>query len=466
MNDSPTSDQPKKRRSRKPRKDMATPSDASVANDPSVVAALALQDVGDIASPPVEKKRRPRTPRKRKTPVEAAPEMIAPAEPIASAPTAAVAPESVAEPGGPLGLAVPVGPSFAPPLPARVKPSALTPQVVSLRASMLVPLEPHVAEPAASDRWRLPGFVSKATDALPKISGVLRRHPRSVGLAMTALLLGISLTTAAMFSLPAQRSAAEQTKPAPELAAAAPVAQSSMETRTEQPARTGTAEAAGAAEESDALAGVRIVDPSWDGASSCKDSVWPYIDQRCVVKEDTAKAGTRTETKIGPRSIDIRPQLSPSARTGPIGSTTAVVPASPKVNATDGLGLGQFISGGAETDGRATKEDVDPEATDAPARDVPAIRTAPVQAVETQASAMQVVRQASPAPRSRKSRQMETFRLTEETTKAPPRRAAQVKRKKYPSVAASSRRTRVVNNAVQPQPPQFLFPFGWFVQAR
>ncbi|ARP98874.1 hypothetical protein CAK95_07125 [Pseudorhodoplanes sinuspersici] len=377
--------------------------------------------------------------------------MIVPTDPIVSGQTT------------PIKLAVPVGSPFPATPPKPVRPAALTPQIVALRASLPVPVEYNRRIPAARRRWRV--SLSSVGRAASRTAGVLRRHRQSAGLVMTAILLGISLTTIVILADAPESDATAQKAEKPATLAAAPAV---------PPAQGAPA---GIAEESDALAGVRIVDPSWDKKMSCSEGTWPYIDQRCLVK-DEARSEARAENKIGPRMIGSTPRPPAPETSGPIGSTTAIVRAAPKVNATDGVAARD-----ADVDEDMESEQV-PNATPAPPPDV-----APSKLVETQTSTMPAQpvapQYASPSSRSVRSSQrrqsLRTFRLSEETEAKPavaPRRttnvrrtttrAATVTRKRQPYMADAGRRVRqrVVRQAQVPQAPQFFFPFGWFVQAR
>ena len=95
---------------------------------------------------------------------------------------------------------------------------------------------------------------------------------------MTAILLGISVTTAIILSDAPKPDAKRQTADMSPVLASAPTASLMQKVPT------------GTAGESDALAGVRIVDPSWDKKMSCNEGTWPYIDQRCLVKEGSRSA--------------------------------------------------------------------------------------------------------------------------------------------------------------------------------
>jgi hypothetical protein len=463
MNDSPPPVALKKRRVRKIRKSGS----ATDASAHSIVAQPSCQenynqenynqDNGqdshqenhyegtDIVALPLEKKKRTRRPRKRKTDVEARADMIVPTDPIVSAPPA------------PLKLAVPVGLPFpaVPPKPVKLPrlPAALPPQIVAIRASMPVPVECNREDPTARTGRRLSAFLSRGRHALSQAAGVPRRHPRSTGLVMTAILLGISLTTAVILSDVPKPDATGQATDASPILAAAPAAPSVQEALTRMP------------EESDALAGIRIVDPLWDKKVSCSEGAWPYIDQRCL----EAKSAARTENKIGPGMIAPRARPAAPETSGPIGSTTAIVPAAPKAPVTDGVAPRDLELQKDEEKGAQ-----------------PAPKVAPSQLAETRTSTIPpetaTPRYSRPSPRYASSAQtryapstqrrqpVRTFRLSEETKPVVTRqwRAAGVKRKRQPYVADAGRRSRerIINQAQAPQAPQFFFPFGWFVQAR
>lgn len=358
--------------------------------------------------------------------------MIAPTEPIVTGQTA------------PMTLAVPVGPPFpsTPPKPARpvaLKSAALTPQIVSLRASMLVPVECNPAVPPTT-RGQFTNLLSKGGQALSQAAAALRGHPRSTGLGITAILLGISLTSVIILSDPPEPDVTTNQQTEEPRLAAAPAVEPAPATPT------------GMAEESDALAGIRIVDPSWDKKSSCNEGTWPYIDQRCLIKDETG-SDSKVETKIGPRMIDSRTRPNVPEAAGPIGSTTAIVPAAPKVNATDGVAT-------RDMEMEKHNEDMLPEKVSdiAPAKLAETrTSTVPAQAITPRYSAS-----------SQRYRPVRTFRLSEEAKPVPPRRVVSAKRKRQPVVADAGRRAhaRAINQAQAPQPPQFFFPFGWFVQAR
>jgi hypothetical protein len=378
MNDSLPPVPPKKRRGRKVRKNASVMDDASA---PLMIAQASCQENynenynqenrqenhqenhyegADIVALPFEKKKRTRRPRKRKTDVEARADMIVPTDPIVSA-----------EPA-PLKLAVPVGLPYPVVPPKLVKlsrlPAALPPQIMALRASMPVPVEYNHEASAANTGWRLSAFLSRAGQALSHAAGMPRRHPRSTGLVMTAILLGISLTTAVILSDVPKPDAAGQATEASPVVAAAPATLSAQETPVRMP------------EENDALAGIRIVDPSWDKKVSCNEGAWPYIDQRCL----EAKSAARAENKIGPGMIGPRTRATAPEASGPIGSTTAIVPAAPKVNMTDGVATHDVdFENGADIEKREEKhENIAPPE--------PALRAAPSRLVETRTSTVPV----------------------------------------------------------------------------
>ena len=267
---------------------------------------------------------------------------------------------------------------------------------------------------------------------------------------MTAILLGISLTTAVILSDAPKPDARAQTTKASPVVAAAPA----TPLMQEMPTRT--------AEESDALAGIRIVDPSWDKKISCNEGTWPYIEQRCLVK-DEKRSAAKIENKIGPRMIGSSTRPAAPEKSGPIGSTTAIVPAAPKVNMTDGVAVRDAdIERREDIERQEEKhEKIAPE---------PVLRAAPSKFVETRTATVPVQTFAprySPSSQRRRT-SVRTFRLSEETKPVvTPRRAASVTRKRQTYVADAGRRSYGrVTQAQAPQAPQFFFPFGWFVQAR
>ena len=92
---------------------------------------------------------------------------------------------------------------------------------------------------------------------------------------------------------------------------------------------------------------IRFVDPPAETSASCDKATWPYIDPRCFapakseidtrreIKREASKI-TGRNGKIGPKPIDSRSQPSPDQNI-PIGSMTAIAPASPTLSATDGV---------------------------------------------------------------------------------------------------------------------------------
>jgi hypothetical protein len=421
------------------------------------------------------KKKRTRRPRKRKTNVEAPVNMIVSTDPIVSDQTE------------PLKLAVPVGSPYPAAAPKPARPAALTPQIEAIRAALPAPAEYDLGNLARAEHWQpfppssprsgqtlSSGPMSSPVRDVPYYQDAPRRRSRFIGLAMTAILLGISVTTAIVLSDAPKPEAKRQTAAMSPVLASAPAA-SLMQ---KSPAST--------TGESDALAGVRIVDPSWDKKMSCNEGTWPYIDQRCLVKEGSRSAA-RAENKIGPRMMIRRPAAPET--TGPIGSTTAIVPAAPKAIATDGVAVRE-----ADIEKHEGRHDIvapAPVLRAAPPKPVETrtstveIRTAPVESrmsvVETRTPTVTVEDTAPRYTRSsrwRKTAPVRTYSLSEETA-APAvtsrratsvRRAAtvtSVKRKRQTYVAEAGRRSYGrVTQAQAPQAPQFFFPFGWFVQAR
>ncbi len=444
----PAPEQPKKRRVRRTRKDTATP------DDPSITVQQACDGAGTIAATPAEKKRRARSPRKRKSPVEISADMIAPDEPIVSQPPAQsrsrrTVSKRTARAEKSIPLAVPVGAPY-PSTPARpVKVSALPMDIVSLRTSMLVPVTIDSAAPVASHEWQLPDFVWKARHALPKIGNALRRHPRAVGLTITAVLLGLSITMAAIHWEPSQRSMTEQPAAVPKgVAIASSVSAESAPIETDVSI---AADAQSQPKDENTAPGVRIVDPSWDKKSSCHESAWPYIDQSCLLKDEENNDG-KPDRKIGPRMIDARTRPRSPDDPASIGSATAIVPAAPKAQATDGV---------------ATPE-LDAEQQDE-AAPKPVTDSAPLPVADTQTATISEQRS---APRVRfvapqRTRKGRTFRRSDEVRVPAPSRVGSAKRKKQPYVAEARRRTTQRNVvSAPPQAQQFFFPFGWLVQAR
>ena len=306
MNDSP-SPVPTKKRVRKRRKNHLA-IDAHSA--PSALAQTSDgHDEGQLALP-FQTRKKTRRPRTRKTNVEVPADMIVPTDPIVSG-------EST-----PIQLAVPVGSPFPAVPPKPIKPAMLTP--MALRALLPVPVDYNRAIPSPRKCWKVSGFLSKSGRAVSRTADVLRRHRQSLGLVMTAILLGISLTTIVILADAPKTAPKVEAAQAPAVVAAAPA-----------PAPAPVQDIPAGPEESDALAGIRIVDPSWDKKMSCNEGTWPYIDQRCLVK-DEKRSVAKAENKIGPRMIGSTPRPQALEPIGPIGSTTAIVPAAPKVNVTDG----------------------------------------------------------------------------------------------------------------------------------
>lgn len=402
------------KRVRKPRKKAS-------ADGPPIVAQTICDDTG-FAAAPVEKRKRAGRPRKLAPVAAASVEMIRPDEPIVFGRAAA------------LPFAVPVGKPYPSTSCTNHRSSALTPEALSLRSTMLVPAQYDRVAAKDRSRW-LRHAVAKTQMILSGATNILRRHPRAAGLIMTAILLGITLATVAILSDRSGPDVAIQKTEEPRLAAA--------------PSLGPPVDAQSAAvEENDSLAGVRIVDPSWDKKSSCSEGTWPYIEQRCLVKDETGK-GALNENKIGPRMIDSRVRPPAPEPDGPIGSSTLVAPAAPKVSTTNGIAP------------RNVDQDDDEELTSNPAADA-----VPVQVSDTRASAMPVqavTSRVSIAPS--KYRSARALRRSDEISPAAPRRVTNAKRKRHQTVADAGRkaRTRTINTV---QAPQFFFPFGWFVQAR
>ena len=369
----------------------------------------------------------------------------------------------------PIQLAVPVGLPFSAAPSRPVKAAAFTPQIMALRASMPVPVEYNRAVPAPRRRWQVSRFLSGGGRTVLRTADGLRHHRQSLGLVMTAILLGISLTTVLILAdAPETGLTGQATKARPVVVAApapAPVQEKSM-----------------SPEESDALAGIRIVDPSWDKKASCNEGTWPYIDQRCLIK-DERKSAAKVENKIGPRMIGSSTRAPAPAPIGPIGSTTAIVPAAPKVSMTDGAAprdanVEQDEAGIEKRDEK--QEEIRPARVPdaAPAR-APDVASSKLAEIRTSTTPEQNVTSrysySSPryAPSTQRHQRSRTFRLTEEAQPVvTPQRAVSVRKKRQPQaapyVADAGRRTRqrVVHQAQAPQAPQFFFPFGWFVQAR
>jgi hypothetical protein len=199
------------------------------------------------------------------------------------------------------------------------------------------PLDSKPAAPAAAKVGLIRLLKSKSAALL---AGFLLRarqvpwvYPRVAGLAI-ATVLSFALTTAIILGRMPERQPADTG--ASEIAAA-------------DPAPTTQAGEAG---------GIRIVDPPAEMLGSCENAAWPYIDRRCF---DSANGGNEAKReaskepgrngKIGPRPIDARsnPLASAQEQNIPIGSLTAVAPASPSISTTDGAATGAPEARVAET---------------------------------------------------------------------------------------------------------------------
>jgi hypothetical protein len=209
---------------------------------------------------------------------------------------------------------------------------------------------------------------------------------------------------------------------------------------------------------SQSLANIRIINRPPEEPTSCDDAVWPYIDRKCLAglnaeteagktaKSETAGETTRdatrdttrdTTAKIGPKSIDSRspnPLANAQSRDVPIGSVTAIAPARPKADATDGV---------------ATREAEPPVEAAAPR---------PL------------------APRPLASRRLASADRTPDVVK--PRKSVRVaeqpeyrakaerKKKRYQFVDTTPRTSYRRIPSERPEMPAFFFPFGLFTQAR
>lgn len=211
-----------------------------------------------------------------------------------------------------------------------------------------------------------------------------------------------------------------------------PVPQETNEVVAEYPAST--------TQENQSLADIRVVDRPPEERTSCEDSAWPYIDKRCLAGLNaeteagkTAKSEIKTAPKIGPKPIDSRspnPLADAQQRDAPIGSMTAIVPARPKVDATDGV---------------ATREAGPADEAIAPRPFAP----------RTLAS----IDRTPDVVKPRKS-----VRVAEQTQY---RAKAERKKKRHQFVDATPPRTghrRIPSE--RPEMPAFFFPFGLFTQAR
>lgn len=201
------------------------------------------------------------------------------------------------------------------------------------------PLDSKPAAPAAAKVGLIRLLKSKSAALL---AGFLLRvrqvpwvYPRVAGLAI-ATVLSFALTTAIILGRMPERQPADTGSKASEIAAADPAP-------TTQ---------AGEAD------GIRIVDPPAEMLGSCENAAWPYIDRRCFDSangENEAKRQASKEPgrngKIGPRPIDARsnPLANAQDQNIPIGSLTAVAPASPSISTTDGVAAGAPEARIAET---------------------------------------------------------------------------------------------------------------------
>lgn len=210
-----------------------------------------------------------------------------------------------------------------------------------------------------------------------------------------------------------------------------PVPQETNEVVADYPAST--------TQENQSLADIRVVDRPPEERTSCEDSAWPYIDKRCLAGLNaeteagkTAKSEIKTAPKIGPKPIDSRspnPLADAQQRDVPIGSLTAIVPARPKVDATDGA---------------ATREA-------GPADEAMASRPL---APRTLAS----IDRTPDVVKPRKS-----LRVAEQSQY---RAKAERKKKRHQFVDATPRSGHRRIPSERPETPAFFFPFGLFTQAR
>ena len=219
-------------------------------------------------------------------------------------------------------------------------------------------------------------------------------YPRVAGLAI-AITLSVALAVAMIFSRMPERQFA--------------VTGSINEIAAADPAQTTPVEP---------LGGIRLVDPPSDTPVSCDKAAWPYIDPRCFASakgENDAKRDGKRETsketgrngKIGPRPIDSRSHPNPDQNI-PIGSLTAIAPASPTLGTTDGVAT-------SET-GRADVAE----------------------------------------PANSKWRAQKSVRTGD---------AGYAKKKKVRQVAEAGRQTGRAGSGA-PETPPFIFPFSLFSQAR
>jgi hypothetical protein len=266
--------------------------------------------------------------------------------------------------------------------------------------------EPPDSKPSA------PSVTATASRA-HHVAGLL---PYGAGLGVAAIL-SFSIAAAIIFA---------RTSPVPQEAES-----KTNEVVAEYPAPT--------TQESQSLADIRIVDRPPEERASCEDSAWPYIDKSCLAGLNgetetgkTAKGEIKTAPKIGPKPIDSRspnPMANAQQRDVPIGSMTAIVPARPKVDATDGV---------------ATREAEPPAEAMAPRTLAP--RTlASIDRTSAVVKPRKSVRVAEQSQyRAKAERKMKRHQLAD----APPR----TNYRRIPSE--------------RPEMPAFFFPFGLFTQAR
>lgn len=460
--------------------------------------SVAVEDSTTAPKPRTRKRRAAGEPaakrvRKSKTKEEAAAAMIAPTDPIVRA-----APSE--PPSADVPLAVPVGAPFPQgPTPSAVMRSA-TPQIIAMRSQMLVPVSAFGEtvndksdDKATSDKatWTMAAASVRRAGRLSLV-----RNRSHAGLVATGLLLAFSMTTVVLLSddaapkrreavvpaitgyqaepIPtphlhqAQQVQSPQSQPVQQKPAPSKAAQKSATPKAAQPVRQvmpaqpapAQPEQAVTTEESDGLAGVRIVDPSWDKSHSCSESAWPYIDQRCLTKEEPRQDG-RAENKIGPRMFVAPPRPAAPPVNTPLGSTTAIVAAAPKVHpTTDGVGT-------HEADDEMQPQQVIAEPAPAPVYKPQRVIEAKAPPVQDYVVTERYVEKSSRERVSKKRQATRTVREVEETRPAKPQRVVAARKKRQPVVAEARRAgPRVVQQAQAAPQPQFFFPFGFFMQAR
>jgi len=460
--------------------------------------SAAVEDSATAPKPRTRKRRAAGEPaakrvRKSKTKEEAAAAMIAPTDPIVRA-----APSE--PPAADVPLAVPVGAPF-PQAPARPAMRSATPQIIAMRSQMLVPVSAFgeaANDKAASDKHA--GDKAAWTMAAASVRRAGRsslvRNRSYAGLIATGLLLAFSMTTVVLLSddaapkrteavvpaitgyqaepIPtpylhqAQQVQPPQSQPVQQKPGPSKAAQKSATPKAAQPVRQvmpaqpapAQPEQVVTTEESDGLAGVRIVDPSWDKSHSCSESAWPYIDQRCLTKEEPRQDG-RAENKIGPRMFVAPPRPAAPPPAAPVGSTTAIVAAAPKVHpTTDGVGT-------HEADDEVQPQQVIAEPAPAPVYKPQRVIEAKAPPVQDYVVTERYVEKSSRERVSKKRQATRTVREVEETRPAKPQRVVAARKKRQPVVAEARRAgPRVVQQAQAAPQPQFFFPFGFFLQAR